>query len=82
MRFSLLFPALLVHLRANLNSATALPEALNGAAVVKRGCNQDNVLRALKVHSSAASAFCTSYNHITTSSIYTVTPTTGVAPVV
>lgn len=82
MRFSLLFPALLVQLRATLSSATALPEALNDARVVKRGCNQDNVLRALEAHSSDASAFCTSYNQISSSTIYTVTPTTGVAPVV
>ena len=83
MRLSLLSSALFVYLRIAPTVSTAIPEALDrGIELQKRGCNQDNVLRALEAHSSDALRFCSYYNHIPTLTVYTVTPTTGVAPVV
>ena len=83
MRFSLLHSALFFQLRIAPLFAGALPEALNGGVELqKRGCNQDNVLRALEAHRVSALAFCSNYNGISTSTVFTVTPTTGVSPVV
>ena len=81
MDVSLFFSILLLQFGAIPIIASALPEAINGnLALDKRVCNQDNVLRALEAHSSAASTFCATYNHMTTPSTTVTEP--GATPIV
>ena len=56
--------------------AIANPLAIEDSKQIKRAtCTSDNVLRALKANSAAASPFCTTYANIPTSTVLNPSPT-------
>jgi len=71
MRTSLLLPLVSIQASAFANDVPLIRGRHAEAAITNRAvCNSDNVLRALKVNSASATPFCSTYIHISGSTIF------------